>query len=125
MSYSLILLAHGSSDATWCAVFERLHQALTARLQTPLRLAYMELSEPSLESTVAELAAQGTSRAEILPLFFAAGRHLRLDVPAQVEALRAAHPGFELTLLAPVGEHPAFAEALAHVVAEQAGESLA
>src|SRR5690554_7620059 len=74
MSYSLILLAHGSSDATWCAVFERLHQALAARLQTPLRLAYMELSEPSLESTVAELAAQGTSRAEILPLFFAAGR---------------------------------------------------
>ena len=100
MSYSLILLAHGSSDATWCAVFERLHQALAARLQTPLRLAYMELSEPSLESTVAELAAQGTSRAEILPLFFAAGRHLRLDVPAQVEALKAAYPGFELTLLA-------------------------
>lgn len=125
MSYSLILLAHGSSDATWCGVFERLHEALSSRLQTPLRLAYMELSEPSLESSVAELVAQGTSRAEILPLFFAAGRHLRLDVPAQVEALRAAYPGFELTLLPPVGEHPAFAEALAHVVAEQAGEPLA
>ena len=125
MSRSLIPLSPGSRDAPWCAGFDLLHLALAALLQTPLRLAYMELSEPSLESSVAELVAQGTSRAEILPLFFAAGRHLRLDVPAQVEALKAAYPGFELTLLAPVGEHPAFAEALAHVVAEQAGEPLA
>lgn len=82
----------------------------------------MELSEPSLESSVAELAQQGATRAEVLPLFFAAGRHLRKDVPAQIEALRAAHPGLELTLLPPVGEHPAFVEALAAVIAERAGE---
>ncbi|MCE8039039.1 MULTISPECIES: sirohydrochlorin chelatase [unclassified Halomonas] len=124
MSYSLILLAHGSSDAKWRAPFEHLHQALTARMEADLKLAYMELSEPSLESTVAELAASGTRRAEILPLFFAAGRHLRKDVPAQVEALRAAHPSVDLQLLPPVGEHPAFVEALAAVIAEQAGEAV-
>lgn len=124
MSYSLILLAHGSSDAKWRAPFEHLHEALAARMAADLKLAYMELSEPSLESTVAELAASGTRRAEILPLFFAAGRHLRKDVPAQVEALRAAHPGIDLQLLPPVGEHPAFVEALAAVIAEQAGEAL-
>ncbi|MCE8002985.1 sirohydrochlorin chelatase [Billgrantia ethanolica] len=124
MSYSLILLAHGSSDAKWRAPFEHLHEALAARMSADLKLAYMELSEPSLESTVAELAASGTRRAEILPLFFAAGRHLRKDVPAQVEALRAAHPGVDLRLLPPVGEHPAFVEALAAVIAEQAGEAL-
>lgn len=124
MSYSLILLAHGSSDPAWRAPFERFHEALAARMQTPLKLAYMELSEPSLESSVAELAAAGIRRAEILPLFFAAGRHLRKDVPAQVEALRANHPDIELVLLPPVGEHPAFIDALAAVVAEQAGEAL-
>ena len=124
MSYSLILLAHGSSDAKWRAPFERLHEALAARMEANLKLAYMELSEPSLESTVAELAASGIQRAEILPLFFAAGRHLRKDVPAQVEALRSAHPSVDLQLLPPVGEHPAFVEALAAVIAEQAGETL-
>ncbi|TDO10494.1 MULTISPECIES: sirohydrochlorin chelatase [Halomonas] len=123
MSYALILLAHGSSDPHWRAPFEHFAQALTARLSTPLRLAYMELSEPSLESTVAELIQAGVERAEILPLFFAAGRHLRKDVPGQVEALSATHPGIKLALLPPVGEHPAFIEALAAVVAEQAGES--
>ncbi|PMR74270.1 sirohydrochlorin chelatase [Billgrantia endophytica] len=123
MTYSLILLAHGSSDAEWRAPFERLHGALANRMQTSLRLAYMELSEPSLESTVAELAAEGIERAEILPLFFAAGRHLRKDVPSQVETLKATHSGIALTLLPPVGEHPAFVEALAAVIAEQAGET--
>ncbi|APE31113.1 cobalamin biosynthesis protein CbiX [Halomonas aestuarii] len=123
MSYALILLAHGSSDPNWRAPFEHFAEALTGRLSTPLHLAYMELSEPSLESTVAELADAGVERAEILPLFFAAGRHLRKDVPGQVEALNSAHPGIDLTLLPPVGQHPAFVEALAAVVAEQAGES--
>lgn len=124
MSFSLILLAHGSSDPAWRAPFERLHEALAARMQASLKLAYMELSEPSLESTVSELAASGIQRAEILPLFFAAGRHLRKDVPAQVAALRSAHPDIDLTLLPPVGEHPAFVDALAAVIAEQAGETL-
>lgn len=72
---------------------------------------------------MAELAAEGVERAEILPLFFAAGRHLRKDVPGQVEALGEAHPEVQLTLLPPVGEHPAFVEALAAVIAERAGES--
>ncbi|MCE8021952.1 CbiX/SirB N-terminal domain-containing protein [Halomonas sp. MCCC 1A11036] len=124
MSYSLILLAHGSSDPAWRAPFERLHEILATRMQVSLRLAYMELSEPSLESTVADLASAGVQRAEILPLFFAAGRHLRKDVPAQVGALAATHTGIELTLLPPVGEHPAFIDALAAVIAEQAGEPL-
>ncbi|MDN3521537.1 sirohydrochlorin chelatase [Halomonas ramblicola] len=125
MTYALILLAHGSSDPNWRAPFEHFHAALAERLDTPLRLAYMELSEPSLESTVAELAEAGVARAEILPLFFAAGRHLRKDVPSQVAELEARHPGIDLRLLPPVGEHPAFIEALATVIAEQAGEPVA
>ncbi|MCK2185446.1 sirohydrochlorin chelatase [Halomonas getboli] len=123
MSNALILMAHGSSDPNWRAPFERLAEQLSTRLSTPLRLAYMEICAPSLEDTVAELAAEGVERAEILPLFFAAGRHLRKDVPGQVEALGEAHPEVQLTLLPPVGEHPAFVEALAAVIAERAGES--
>ncbi|MBR9772077.1 MULTISPECIES: CbiX/SirB N-terminal domain-containing protein [unclassified Halomonas] len=124
MSYALVLLAHGSSDPNWRAPFEHFRDALAPRLGTPIRLSYMELCEPSLESTVAELSAAGATRIEVLPLFFAAGRHLRKDVPAQIDALRSEHPGLELTLLAPVGEHPVFVEALASAVADQVGETL-
>lgn len=89
MSYALILLAHGSSDPKWRAPFEQFRDALVPRLGTPIRLAYMELCEPSLEATVAELSEGGIHQIEVLPLFFAAGRHLRKDVPAQIDALKA------------------------------------
>lgn len=122
MSHALILLAHGSRDPRWRAPFDALAATLGARLTTPLRMAYMELCDPSLEATVAELHAAGTTRADVLPLFFAAGRHLREDVPGQIAALSQAHPGIALTLLPPVGEHPAFVDALERIIDERAGD---
>lgn len=124
MTYALVLLAHGSSDSRWRAPFEQFRDALVPRLDTPIRLAYMELCEPSLEDSVAQLVAAGTTRIEVLPLFFAAGRHLRSDVPAQIEQIADHHAGLDITLLAPVGEHPDFIAALATAVADQVGESL-
>lgn len=124
MSYALILLAHGSSDAHWRAPFEQFRDALVPRLDTPIRLAYMELCAPSLEDSVAQLVSAGTTQIEVLPLFFAAGRHLRNDVPAQIEQIAHEHEGLDITLLAPVGEHPDFIAALATAVADQVGESL-
>lgn len=123
MSHALILLAHGSRDPRWQAPFAALAETLGQRLATPLRLAYMELCEPSLEASVAELAEAGMTRIDILPLFFAAGRHLREDVPGQVAALETQHPELRLSLLAPVGEHPAFTEALTTIIHERARSS--
>ncbi|OHZ03205.1 MULTISPECIES: CbiX/SirB N-terminal domain-containing protein [Salinicola] len=116
---AMILLAHGSSDARWRAPFETLEQNLQPSDGKPVVLAFTELSEPSLEPRVAELAAQGISRIEILPLFFAAGRHLREGVPGQLEEIARQHP-VSLHLLDPVGQHPAFVDALASIVESQA-----
>ncbi|WP_227370319.1 sirohydrochlorin chelatase [Halomonas sp. M20] len=116
MSDPLILLAHGSRDPRWRAPFDALADSLSSRLEAPLRLAYMELCDPSLEQVAAELAEAGYPRADVLPLFFAAGRHLREDVPRQIEALHAKHETLTIELLAPVGEHPAFVDALTSII---------
>ncbi|MDW5376155.1 CbiX/SirB N-terminal domain-containing protein [Halomonas sp. HP20-15] len=116
MNDALILLAHGSRDPRWRAPFDELARTLAARVERPLRMAYMELCEPSLEATAAELDDAGCRHADVLPLFFAAGRHLREDVPGQIAALQTAHPQLSLRLLAPVGEHPAFVDALAAII---------
>lgn len=121
MNDALILLAHGSRDPRWRAPFDELASTLATRVERPLRLAYMELCEPSLESTAAELDGAGCQHADVLPLFFAAGRHLREDVPGQIAALQAEHPQLSLQLLAPVGEHPAFVDALAAIIEGRAG----
>lgn len=118
---AMILLAHGSSDARWRAPFEALERDLAPRVDKPVVLAFMELSEPSLETRVSELVANGITQIEVLPLFFAAGRHLREDVPRQLEAIAEEHP-ISLSLLDPVGQHPAFVDALAGIVHSRAQE---
>lgn len=118
MANALIVLAHGSTDPRWQAPFETLEQRLQGRMSTPVRLAYMELCDPLIETVVAELHAEGHDSIDILPLFFAAGRHLREDVPAQLDALRDTHKGLSLSLLDPVGQHPAFADTVVSIVEE-------
>lgn len=118
MTNALIVLAHGSTDPRWQAPFETLENRLKERMATPVRLAYMELCDPLIEDVVTELHAEGHEHIDILPLFFAAGRHLREDVPAQLDAMRKTHQGLSLSLLDPVGQHPAFADTVVAIVEE-------
>ncbi len=116
-----ILLAHGSSDANWLAPFDHLLAHIRRGLDSErVELAYMELAEPSLQQQVATLATAGFKRIDILPLFFAAGRHLRKDVPAMLEQqqneLKQQGYDVELHLHSPVGLEPEVANAISHIV---------
>ena len=121
-----ILLAHGSSDPHWLAPFDQLLQRIRDSLTNPqarVELAYMELAEPSLQSQVQRLAADGYSQIDVLPLFFAAGRHLRKDVPAMLEELQQQlqQQGIEVSihLHTPIGLEPEVANAISQVVVRQ------
>ena len=112
----VVLLAHGSSDPQWLLPFSEL-ECHIRRSETAVRLAYMELAEPSLEEVVAEACHQGYRSFVILPLFFAAGRHLRQDVPRQIEDL-SQRLAVEIRMLPPVGDHPLLVDALLRIVRE-------
>ena len=118
-----ILLAHGSSDPHWLALFEQLLQRIRQQLPGDqlVRLAYMELASPTLASQVDELVANGARHIEVLPLFFAAGRHLRRDVPAMIAELTEQHPGVHIQLHQPVGLEPEVSAAIAQVVTRRIG----
>ncbi|MCM2132178.1 sirohydrochlorin chelatase [Larsenimonas rhizosphaerae] len=118
MTKAYILLAHGSPDEQWQQPFRDLEKRLQTRSSAQLRMAYMELCDPLLEDVVAELHQGGAQDIDILPLFFAVGRHLREDVPGQVDALSIRFPTLALNLLPPVGQHPAFTDALIRIVEE-------
>ncbi|MAE21491.1 MAG: cobalamin biosynthesis protein CbiX [Pseudomonas sp.] len=115
-----ILLAHGSTDPNWLAPFDGLLDGIRAGLTTErVELAYMELAEPSLENQVRTLVAEGFTAIDVLPLFFAAGRHLRKDVPRMLDALSeelASNSPAELNLHPPVGLDPEVASALSRIV---------
>ena len=116
-----ILLAHGSSDPNWIKPFDELLTRIRQGIEsesTRVELAYMELASPTLEQQVEILADEGFTHIDVLPLFFAAGRHLRLDVPAQLEALQKEHL-IKLTLFPPVGLEQEVADAIGNVVIRQ------
>ncbi len=112
--HRIILLAHGSSDQRWCDTFEAL-AAPTLEAVPGSVVAYMELAEPSMEQVVADAAAKGCRSFTVLPLFLAAGRHLRKDVPAMIAEMESSH-GVRIELAAPVGENPQLGLAIRDVV---------
>ena len=82
----------------------------------------MELAEPSIDTIIMDSVAEGITEFTIVPLFLAAGRHLRKDVPAMIEELEKAH-GVSIQLAPPIGENPLLGQAIRDVVMLQLDET--
>jgi sirohydrochlorin cobaltochelatase len=111
---AIILFGHGSRDPQW-------HQPMldiASRMRvsapgTPVRCAYLELTEPDLPSVVAELLALGARHVRVVPLFLGMGRHAREDLPRIADELRRHHEGLTLELAPAVGQSPTLLDFLA------------
>ncbi len=114
--HRIILLAHGSSDKRWCDTFEQL-AAPTVNSVPGSRIAYMELATPSMEKVIEQGVHEGVRSFTVVPLFLAAGRHLRKDVPAMIRSLEENH-GISIHLAPPIGENPQLGEAIRDVVTQ-------
>jgi sirohydrochlorin cobaltochelatase len=118
----VILLAHGARDPSWAAPFEAVAARLRARApQAAVRLAFLELMAPGLDAAGDELAAAGCARVDVVPAFLGGGGHVRRDVPAGLDALRARHPHVAWTLHPALGETPRVIAALADAAIDLAG----
>ena len=115
--HQIILLAHGSSDARWCETFEKLAEPTVESIENAA-IAYMELAEPSLDTVISEGSSNGIRHYTVVPLFLAAGRHLRKDVPAMIEELQTQYD-VSITLASPIGENPQLGEAIRDVVIQE------
>ena len=113
----LILLAHGSKDSNWCRTFELGLGTINNRLEKNASLAYMEMAVPSLENVISKYYLLGEREFEVLPLFFAAGRHLLHDVPEKIARMNGQYKGINITLLDEVGSYDAFWTGLGELIA--------
>ncbi|HEY9104060.1 CbiX/SirB N-terminal domain-containing protein [Chitinimonas sp.] len=119
---AIILFAHGARDPLWAQPFERLATLVAARWPgSPVQLAYLELMSPNLSDCVTALFAEGHRHILVSPIFMARGAHLRRDLPALLDALRAQHPGLSLEATEAVGEVEALQEAMADWIVQRAG----
>ena len=113
-STALILFAHGARDPRWAAPFERLQQIAQAQLpDVAVRLAFLELMNPRLPETVAELIGAGCTQVTVVPVFLGQGGHVLRDLPLIVEQLHADHPQLQVNVADAVGENPQVLAAIA------------
>jgi len=116
MKAGLLLFAHGARDARWAEPFEQVAAAVRAARPAQLvRLAFLEFMAPDIRTAAEQLALEGCTRVEVLPLFLGAGGHVRKDLPPLLDELRAKYPGVAFTLHPAVGETPALITAMAAI----------
>ncbi len=114
MTQGLILFAHGARDPRWADPFHSISMHVQ-RLQPEwsVRLAFLELMEPSLQSAAEELVAAGCRNIRVQPLFLGTGGHLRRDLPLLLDEARQRFPEVHWALQAAIGEQAAVQEAMA------------
>jgi len=85
----LVIVGHGAPMPSWNAPVLALEDEVTdlysERGGNPfrvIRVALMEFAEPSINTVIEELEAEGVDQVFVLPLFVAPSRHSLLDVPA-------------------------------------------
>ncbi len=103
MPTGLILFAHGARDPRWREPFDRLRGLVSKQHDGPVTLAFLELMQPDLGEAARELGHQGVTHAVVVPIFLGTGGHLRRDLPAIIEAARAAS-GVQLQAAGAAGE---------------------
>ncbi|MEV0250889.1 sirohydrochlorin chelatase [Nocardia sp. NPDC050712] len=95
---ALIAVAHGSRDPRSAATMAAVVAEIAAvRPDLDVRLAFLDLSAPSVEQVVDAVAAQGHTHAVVAPLLLGSAFHARVDLPGLLDAARARHPQLRLT----------------------------
>ena len=114
----LVAVAHGSKDPRAAATVTALAGAVRDRAPgVDVRTAFLDHCAPSLPQALAALAPGGapddvTAQCVALPLLLTAAYHSKSDIPAQLAAAVAAHPGLDVVSAGTLGPHPLLLAAL-------------
>ena len=111
-----ILFAHGSRDPLWRKPIEAVARHIRdIAPAVQVRCAYLELTEPDLLTSAAELATLGVASITVVPLFLGVGKHAREDLPRLVATLQASYPHIAFDLRPAIGEEAQMIELMARI----------
>ena len=111
---AIILFGHGARDPEWARPFHHIRDAILAQSPgLPVEFAFLELMRPTLDEVIDGLAARGATAIDIVPVFMAAGAHVRRDLPQLAATALERHPQLAIAIARPVGEAPGVIDAMA------------
>ncbi|WP_141717809.1 sirohydrochlorin chelatase [Nocardia altamirensis] len=119
---ALIAVAHGSRDPRSAATMgAALAQVAARRPDVDVRLAFLDLSAPSVEQVVDAVANKGYTRAVVVPVLLGDAFHARVDLPELLAVAQARHPHLHLTQADVLGPDNRLISALRDRVSEACG----
>jgi sirohydrochlorin cobaltochelatase len=111
---AIVLFAHGSREPDWARPVERLRDRVAQALgREAVELAFLEHTQPTLEQAIEALCARGARQISVVPLFLAAGGHLKRDLPRMLEDIMRGHPGVSMQATPPLGEVESILDSIA------------
>ena len=116
MKEAIVLFGHGSREAQWARPLQQLADQVSRKTDATVRLAYLELMQPSLADAIGTLAQEGVTAIRVVPVFLGVGGHTRHDLPMLVAAALERHAGVQIELDPPIGEQPSVIEAIAAAI---------
>lgn len=115
-SRAVVLFAHGSRDPLWRKPVETVAARLRERdASAMIACAYLELTEPDLQSAVQTLVNEGARSIRVVPMFLGVGRHAREDLPLLMTELRALYPKVVFELQQSIGEDQRLIDLIADI----------
>ena len=101
----ILLFGHGARNPEWAQPFHHIRDAILARQPAALvEPGFLELLRPTFDEGVDCLVRQGATEIVVVPIFMAAGRHVKKDLPQLAANAMDRHAGLVIALAAPVGE---------------------
>jgi sirohydrochlorin ferrochelatase len=104
---AVLLVAHGSRNPA----AEVVVRVLAARVRADLpgrqvAVAYLDFTTPTVGEALRQLADAGAGEVVAVPLLFAPGYHLRVDLPAAIAEVRVGRPWLDVVIAPPLGAAP-------------------
>ena len=111
---AIILFSHGAKDPEWSRPVQRVQAAVRRLLpEIPVELAFLEHMDPVLDQAVSRLVDTRVQRITIVPLFLAAGGHIKQDLPVLIARLQNRYPAVRLIATSPIGDDEELLAAIA------------
>jgi sirohydrochlorin ferrochelatase len=103
----VLLVAHGSRNPAAEVVVRELAARVRAGLPgRAVAVAYLDFTTPTVGQALRELADAGVGEVVAVPLLFAPGYHLRVDLPAAIAEVRVGRPWLDVVIGPPLGAAP-------------------
>ena len=102
----IILLGHGSRRGKDTALgLEEIRRRLQLKFDNGcrVRMAGLEFTPPSLEEAVLKLAEEGSKDIVIMPFFLFRGKHLKEEIPQDIDRIQSMTPQVSLRLIDNLG----------------------